>query len=99
MPHTIVLMRLKDEKQNTWSQYTSESDAFDGVCRIFEARLKKENPGTRKITYDIKDLFSFIEEAPDMAFFFFFFFLSAGKSVTTHAWRAPGGTLGRLFLS
>ncbi|GAB5362102.1 hypothetical protein AAMO2058_000769500 [Amorphochlora amoebiformis] len=66
--HTILLMRLqRDEKRNTWQDYASPGAACDGLCLMFETMLKKTYPNTRKITYDIADLFSFIDEAPDMA--------------------------------
>jgi len=38
-----------------------------GICQIFENRLKEMNPDQRKITYDIGDLFGFIDKLPDMA--------------------------------
>mmetsp|Transcript_15915 Transcript_15915/g.22268 ORF Transcript_15915/g.22268 Transcript_15915/m.22268 type:complete len:94 (+) Transcript_15915:111-392(+) len=57
----------KDEKSQTWSQYGSPGEACDGVCQIFEQKLKRENPGLRKITYEIKDLFNFVDDCPDLA--------------------------------
>lgn len=36
-----------------------------GVCKIFEAHLKDENPHARNITYDVKQLFHFIDSLPD----------------------------------
>ncbi len=57
----------KDAKSQTWRDYGSTSDACDGVCQMFEERLKRQNPTQRKITYDISDLFSFIDDCPDLA--------------------------------
>mmetsp|Transcript_31075 Transcript_31075/g.75781 ORF Transcript_31075/g.75781 Transcript_31075/m.75781 type:complete len:105 (-) Transcript_31075:300-614(-) len=69
MAHTIILLKLdKDSKtQNIWEQFDSPSAACDGVCQIFERKLKADNPGQRKITYDISDLFGFIDEIQDLA--------------------------------
>ena len=38
-----------------------------GICQMFEQRLKKTKPHERKITYDISDLFDFIDTMPDMS--------------------------------
>ena len=38
-----------------------------GVCQVFEDQLKAQNPHQRKITYDISDLFEFIDNIPDLA--------------------------------
>ena len=40
---------------------------MDGVCQIFEAKLKADNPHQKKITYDIADLFAFIDGMTDLA--------------------------------
>jgi hypothetical protein len=39
---------------------------MDGLCKIFESYLKQQNPGSRNITYDVKDLFSYIDDLPDL---------------------------------
>lgn len=39
---------------------------MDGLCKIFESYLKHQNPGSRNITYDVKDLFNYIDELPDL---------------------------------
>lgn len=38
-----------------------------GICQIFESKLKSDQPHTRKITYDISDLFAFIDSLTDLA--------------------------------
>eukprot|EP00240_Pyramimonas_obovata_P020332 CAMPEP_0118935932 /NCGR_PEP_ID=MMETSP1169-20130426/15913_1 /TAXON_ID=36882 /ORGANISM="Pyramimonas obovata, Strain CCMP722" /LENGTH=72 /DNA_ID=CAMNT_0006879015 /DNA_START=173 /DNA_END=391 /DNA_ORIENTATION=- len=40
---------------------------MDGVCQIFEGRLKELNPTLRNITYDITDLYTFIDQLADMS--------------------------------
>ncbi len=34
---------------------------------MFESKLKNEQPHTKKITYDISDLFAFIDQLTDLA--------------------------------
>jgi len=37
-----------------------------GLCRIFETKLKEQNPSSRNITYDVRDLFTWIDGLSDM---------------------------------
>lgn len=41
--------------------------AMDGVCQMFEKRLKELNPQMRSITYDINDLYHYIDVLPDLS--------------------------------
>lgn len=38
-----------------------------GVCKIYEEHLKKQNPNTPAITYDISQLFDFIDQLSDLS--------------------------------
>ena len=49
-------------KQFCWFVYR-----LDGICGLFERRLKKDNPHTRKLTYDIKDLFDYVDRLRDIS--------------------------------
>ena len=40
---------------------------MDGVCQMFEKRLKELNPQMRSITYDINDLYHYIDVLPDLS--------------------------------
>ena len=42
------------------------SDAMEGVCKLFEEHLKRQNPTKPQITYDVADLFDFIDTLPDL---------------------------------
>lgn len=35
---------------------------MEGVCRIYEEHLKRRNPNTPTITYDISQLFDFVDQ-------------------------------------
>ena len=37
-----------------------------GLCKIFEEHLKLANPGKAQITYDIAQLFDFIDQLTDL---------------------------------
>jgi hypothetical protein len=39
---------------------------FTGICKLFEQKLKHENPTARNITYDISDLYGYIDNLNDL---------------------------------
>lgn len=38
-----------------------------GVCKIYEEHLKRRNPNTPTITYDISQLFDFVDQLTDLS--------------------------------
>jgi len=40
--------------------------AMDGICQLYENALKTSNPNKRKITYDISELFTYVDQIPDL---------------------------------
>jgi len=68
MAHTILLLqRTGDTSSRIYFDYPSVDDAMTGVCKIFESHLKEEHPTARNITYDVKELFQFIDKLDDLA--------------------------------
>merc|ERR1712221_7472 len=68
--HTILLVQpTKKAEGRTYSDYESVNDCMEGVCRIYEEHLKKMNPSSSQITYDIAQLFDFIDDLQDIACF------------------------------
>ena len=68
MSHTILLVQPTAAKSSrTFSDYETVTAAMDGVCALFEKRLKELNPQMRQITYDINDLYKFIDLVPDLS--------------------------------
>ena len=52
--HTILLVQpARKPEGRTYSDYESVNDCMEGVCRIYEEHLKKMNPSSSQITYDI----------------------------------------------
>ncbi|KAL8264037.1 hypothetical protein R6Q59_022167 [Mikania micrantha] len=39
----------------------------DGICALYERKLKELNPAMRNITYDIEDLYNFIDGLTDLS--------------------------------
>ena len=59
--HTILLVQpSKKPEGRTYSDYESVNDCMEGVCRIYEEHLKKSNPSSSQITYDISQVRFFI---------------------------------------
>jgi hypothetical protein len=48
------------------NSFCSILTCLSGVCQLFEQRLKNLHPNRQKITYDISDLFEFLESLKDL---------------------------------
>jgi hypothetical protein len=64
--HTILLVQPSSSVK-TYMDYESVPAAMDGVCAMFEKRLKELNPQMRSITYDINDLYHYVDSLPDLS--------------------------------
>lgn len=61
--HTILLVQPGNNPETrTYSDYESVNECMEGVCRIYEEHLKRRNPNTPTITYDISQLFDFVDQ-------------------------------------
>ncbi|KAK6191491.1 hypothetical protein SNE40_003166 [Patella caerulea] len=68
MSHTILLVQPHSRPDTrTYSDYESLNECLEGVCKIFEEHLKRLNPDQQSITYDISQLFEFIEQLADLS--------------------------------
>ena len=66
--HTILLMQPGPKPETrTYSDFESVNDCMEGVCKIYEEHLKRSNPHTPSITYDISQLFDFIDQLSDLS--------------------------------
>jgi len=66
--HTILLVQpTRKPEGRTYSDYESVNDCMEGVCKIYEEHLKRLNPSSPQITYDISQLFDFIDELADLS--------------------------------
>lgn len=68
MAHTILLVQANNRMESrTYSDFESVNECMEGVCKIFEEHLKRKNPNTPTITYDISQLFDFIDQLVDLS--------------------------------
>lgn len=66
--HTIILMQTSQNRATrTFMDYDSINQAMDGICALYERKLKELNPTIRNISYDISDLYNFVDGLADMS--------------------------------
>lgn len=51
----------------TYYLYDTLTDASDGILKMFEKKLRSENPCETTFTYDIGQVFEFIEHFADIS--------------------------------
>ena len=68
MSHTILLVQPGQKPETrTYSDYESVNECMEGVCKMYEEHLKRQNPNIPSITYDISQLFDFIDQLADLS--------------------------------
>ncbi|XP_037100631.1 enhancer of rudimentary homolog [Syngnathus acus] len=68
MSHTILLVQpTKKPEGRTYADYESVNECMEGVCKMYEEHLKRMNPNSPSITYDISQLFDFIDDLADLS--------------------------------
>eukprot|EP01061_Rhynchopus_euleeides_P043891 TRINITY_DN76734_c0_g1_i1.p1 TRINITY_DN76734_c0_g1~~TRINITY_DN76734_c0_g1_i1.p1 ORF type:complete len:105 (+),score=32.42 TRINITY_DN76734_c0_g1_i1:73-387(+) len=72
MTHTIVMYQPTQRlNSRTFSDFETMSGAMNGLCSMYETRLKMDNPHARSISYDIADLFEFLDTFEDFSMLHF----------------------------
>ncbi|VDO94497.1 unnamed protein product [Soboliphyme baturini] len=70
MSHTVLIVQSdSDVDSRTWLDFETVGDCMDGICRSFEEHLKQRNPHSQAMTYDISQLFDFIDRLTDISCF------------------------------
>mmetsp|Transcript_49157 Transcript_49157/g.117100 ORF Transcript_49157/g.117100 Transcript_49157/m.117100 type:complete len:115 (-) Transcript_49157:120-464(-) len=65
--HTILLMQFNQDKESrSYIDFESVPLALDGVCQLYEQEMKEANPSLRSVTYEIADLFRYIDSLGDL---------------------------------
>uniref|UniRef100_A0AAQ4PCN0 Enhancer of rudimentary homolog n=1 Tax=Gasterosteus aculeatus aculeatus TaxID=481459 RepID=A0AAQ4PCN0_GASAC len=60
-------MLLIRPEGRTYADYESVNECMEGVCKMYEEHLKRMNPNSPSITYDISQLFDFIDDLADLS--------------------------------
>ena len=66
--HTFVLVQFtEDENSRTYLDFDTIQEALDGLCQIFEQKLKFSNRESQQITYDLTDLINYFDKLADLS--------------------------------
>ncbi|KAG8082555.1 hypothetical protein GUJ93_ZPchr0014g47125 [Zizania palustris] len=66
--HTIILMQPSQSRATrTFMDFNSVNHALDGICGLYERKIRDINPMARHLTYDINDLYNFIDGLNDIS--------------------------------
>lgn len=66
--HTVLLVQYNATvSSRTYLDFESLENAMDGVCAIYEKELKSLNPHVQNITYDVSDLYTYLEQLADIS--------------------------------
>eukprot|EP00727_Mastigamoeba_balamuthi_P009466 m51a1_g5141 putative enhancer of rudimentary homolog (105) ;mRNA; r:23949-24476 len=67
MSHTILLVQYSNLPSRTYFDFESLPAAVDGVCRLYEQKLKSMHQNAQNITYDVSDLMTYIDSLADLS--------------------------------
>ncbi|CAI0376624.1 unnamed protein product [Linum tenue] len=74
--HTIILMQASHNRASrTFMDFGSITQAMEGICGLYERKLKEINPALRNLSYDIADLYNFIDGLADLSALVYFLLL------------------------
>jgi Enhancer of rudimentary len=67
MSHTIILVQYtNDYATRSYLEFPTVAQAMDALVKMYEHKLKELNPDVRHITYDISDLFNFLDSLQEL---------------------------------
>lgn len=65
--HTIVLIQYTAAYESrSYLEFATVSLAMDALIKMYEHKLKELNPTTLHITYDISDLYNFLDSIKEL---------------------------------
>ncbi len=65
--HTILLIQFTpDDNSRTYLDYDDIGKCVDGLCQLYEQKLKIQNPGKTEVSYDVAELFQYLDSLKDL---------------------------------
>jgi len=65
--HTIILVQYTgDYATRSYLEFPTVAQAMDALVKMYEHKLKELNPEVKHITYDISDLFNFLDSLQEL---------------------------------
>lgn len=65
--HHFAGTAYQEARGRTYADYEPVNECMEGVCEMYEEHLKRMNPNSPSITYDISQLFDFIDDLADLS--------------------------------
>ena len=66
--HTLLLVQYNNSAgSRTFLDFESQPAAMDGICGLYEKELKALNPAHKNITYDVADLYTYLDQLTDIS--------------------------------
>lgn len=62
MSHTILLIQASESGTKTFHEFEGVKACMEGVCKIFDKILLGRYPDKENITYDIVELFDYLDQ-------------------------------------
>ncbi len=70
--HTILLFQQDQAPSSrTFYDFASLKTAAGGLTQIFENQLREFNPDRKELTYNMADLYEYIDRVPDLSMLVF----------------------------
>jgi hypothetical protein len=68
MSTTILLLQTSGAAgSRTYLDFASPGQCYDAIARMYEERLRAINPNSRSHTYDVQDLFRYLDSLTDVS--------------------------------
>ena len=65
--HTILLLQFTpDDNSRTFLDFDDVYKCVDGLCQLYEQKLKVQNPGKSEVSYDVSELFQYLDSLKDI---------------------------------
>jgi len=66
--HIIILVQTADDSNSrTYLDFAAPAQAWDAITRMYEERLKVITPGVKSLSYDVHDLFRWLDNLADIS--------------------------------
>ena len=65
--HTILLLQFTpDDNSRTFLDFEDIGRCVDGLCQLYEQKLKIQNDGKTEVSYDVAELFQYLDTLKDL---------------------------------
>lgn len=65
--HTILLIQFThDDNSRTFLDYEDIGRCVDGLCQLYEQKLKIQCEGEQEVSYDVSQLFGYLDSLKDL---------------------------------